>query len=210
MKILLVAATSRELEPFHRNHPDVDILITGVGLPAALYQIQRKIQQTNYDLIIQAGIAGSFLPSLTNGETVLVESDCFGDLGIYENQSFHPLHDTPLANKNEPPFTEGRLVNPHEFPFLSTMKKVKGITVNTVSEDKHLCNDRMQVFQSDIESMEGAALHYCCLMDKIPFLQIRSISNLVGERDKTKWTIQAAIDNLNETVNYIINQFQKK
>jgi futalosine hydrolase len=35
--------------------------------------------------------------------------------------------------------------------------------------------------------MEGAALHYTCLMEKIPFMQLRSISNYIAERDKSKW-----------------------
>jgi len=40
--------------------------------------------------------------------------------------------------------------------------------------------------------MEGAALHYVCLMEKIPFLQIRSISNVIGERDKSRWKLEEA------------------
>ena len=51
-----------------------------------------------------------------------------------------------------------------------------------------------------IESMEGAALHYVCTLMKIPFLQLRAISNMVGERDKTKWEIQKAIDALNHSL----------
>ena len=31
----------------------------------------------------------------------------------------------------------------------------------------------------------------------IPFLQMRSISNKVGERDKNKWKIKEAVENLN-------------
>ena len=46
--------------------------------------------------------------------------------------------------------------------------------------------------------MEGAALHYVCLMEKIPFLQIRSISNYVGERNKRNWNMKEAIANLNK------------
>ncbi len=210
MKILLVAATEMEIEPFQRNQQGIDILISGVGIPVTIYQLQKKMQQTAYDLVIQAGIAGSFDPSLVNGETVFVGSDCFGDLGIFERQSFEPLFNTALANKNDFPFSEGWLVNPNEFPFLSSMKKVKGITVNTVSEDQHVCNNRRQIFQADIESMEGAALHYCCLMEKIPFLQIRSISNLVGERDKTRWCFTEAIDNLHQKLHFFIAQIQNK
>ncbi|NMD28678.1 MAG: futalosine hydrolase, partial [Bacteroidetes bacterium] len=35
-----------------------------------------------------------------------------------------------------------------------------------------------------------------CLQKEIPFLQIRGISNYVGERDKSKWKMEEAIDNL--------------
>ena len=50
---------------------------------------------------------------------------------------------------------------------------------------------------AEIESMEWAALHYVGLMEKIPFLQIRSLSNFAGERDKGKWKIKEAIASLN-------------
>ncbi len=48
-------------------------------------------------------------------------------------------------------------------------------------------------FNPVTESMEGAALHYVCLMEKIPFLQIRSISNYIGERNKKKWDMMDSI-----------------
>jgi futalosine hydrolase len=31
--------------------------------------------------------------------------------------------------------------------------------------------------------MEGAALHFVCLQEDISFIQLRAISNFVGERD---------------------------
>jgi futalosine hydrolase len=42
--------------------------------------------------------------------------------------------------------------------------------------------------------MEGAALHYIGLSARIPFIQIRGISNLVGERNKKHWRIAEAMD----------------
>jgi futalosine hydrolase len=53
--------------------------------------------------------------------------------------------------------------------------------------------------------MEGAALHFIALHQKIPFIQLRSISNNVGERDKTKWKIKEAISNLNEELKNFID-----
>ena len=61
---------------------------------------------------------------------------------------------------------------------------------------------------SNIETMEGAALHYVCLSERIPFLQLRCVSNYVGERDKSKWALREAIMNLNiELQRLIIKHF---
>jgi futalosine hydrolase len=48
--------------------------------------------------------------------------------------------------------------------------------------------------------MEGAALHYVCLQTGVPFIQIRCISNYVGERDKSKWKFNEAFDSLTDVV----------
>ena len=45
--------------------------------------------------------------------------------------------------------------------------------------------------------MEGAALHYIGLQEKIPFLQIRSCSNYIAERNKKNWKMKDAIQQLN-------------
>ena len=73
----------------------------------------------------------------------------------------------------------------------------RGITVNKITDDKIQIKRFLEKFGADIESMEGAAFHYVCLQEKINFLQLRSISNIAGERDKTKWKMKEAISNLN-------------
>lgn len=57
--------------------------------------------------------------------------------------------------------------------------------------------------------MEGAALHYVCLIEKIPFMQIRSLSNFVGERDKSKWRMKEAITNLNKELETLLTKFTR-
>ena len=78
MQILLIAATAKEIEPFRTVNPDFDILITGVGVPATTYHLQKRLLQVGYDLVIQAGIAGTFNKDIELGQTVLVKQDCFG------------------------------------------------------------------------------------------------------------------------------------
>ena len=67
----------------------------------------------------------------------------------------------------------------------------------------------LKAFNADIETMEGAALHYVCLQENISFLQIRSVSNHVGERDKTKWKMKQAIEDLNKHLAKLINRLIK-
>ena len=107
--------------------------------------------------------------------------------------------DLKLVDDNQPPFTNRFLINPYQkLLFLSGLEQVRAITVNEISTDSKRIEWYQQNLSPAVESMEGAALHYVCLQENIPFLQIRSISNAIGERDKTKWNLPEAISKLNE------------
>ncbi|MEP6950345.1 MAG: futalosine hydrolase [Ginsengibacter sp.] len=197
MKLLVVAATGFEIKPFIENNTSADVLITGIGIPATVFQLTKQLAQKEYDLVIQAGIAGTFNNALVAGSVAMVNTDTFGDIGIVEKGKFSTLFETGLAHENDFPFSNGWLVNEHDYfrhPFLFI---AKGLTVNKIIDDEIQISRTREKFGADIESMEGAAFHYVCLQQKVKFLQLRSISNIVGERDKTKWAIKDAITNLN-------------
>jgi futalosine hydrolase len=54
--------------------------------------------------------------------------------------------------------------------------------------------------------MEGAAFHYIGIMKSIPFIQIRGISNFVGERNKKNWKIDEAILAYTKAYNSLLQQ----
>lgn len=205
MQILVIAATEPEIEPFTAVYKNIDVLITGVGVPAAIYHLLKRMHQIDYDLVIQAGIAGAFEQTLRPGQTVLVKKDSFADLGFEEKENFTPVFETGFADKNEFPFENGWLNNAGTHLVNAGLPLVNGITVNKVSDNALQKQQFIKQFKPDIETMEGAALHYVCLQENIPFLQIRSISNYVGERDKTKWKLNEAIENLNIDLIKLIN-----
>ncbi|MDD2492134.1 MAG: hypothetical protein PHV12_08105, partial [Bacteroidales bacterium] len=64
-------------------------------------------------------------------------------------------------------------------------------------------------FKPQIESMEGAAFFYVCLLEKIPFVELRSVSNEVGERDRSKWNIPLALSQLRESVKELLQSLTK-
>jgi len=206
MQILLIAATEAEIQPFSDSNAGFDVLISGIGIPSSIYHLQKRIQQVDYDLIIQAGIAGSFNKKIRPGQTVLVKQDIFGDLGMEEDNNFTSIFDSGLMNKNEFPFENGWLVNTNELLESSDLLPVKAVTVNKVSDSEIQKQQLIKQFNADIESMEGAALHYVCLQENIPFIQIRTVSNDVGERDKKKWMMNESIENLNTELQKLINK----
>ena len=57
----------------------------------------------------------------------------------------------------------------------------------------------------DIETMEGAAVFRVCNDFNIPCMQIRSVSNFVGERNKKNWNIDLAVKNLNLYLKVILS-----
>ena len=204
MPILLVAATSAELAPFaaiqneavESSKSEIATLITGVGVMACAQSVQYSIHQKRPDLMIQIGIAGSFDPAEKLGTAMIVARDRMGDLGVMEQGTFNDLYDLKLADPNEKPYTQGFLNNPMiEHPDLSSYHSCTGITVNEITTDSTRITLYRNKYQAEIETMEGAAFHYVALKNQIPFLQIRGISNHVGERNKKNWQIATALEN---------------
>jgi len=207
MYILLVAATKFEIEPTllllekpqnKFNNHNIEVLITGVGQVNTTYFLTQNLLNKKPGFVIQAGIAGTFSKQVLLGQTVLIKQDTFGDTGMEEKQHFTTLFDAGFAKKNDYPFNDGWLVNDTTklFDKLS-LHAVKGITINKISDSLFQRQQLVQHFNPAIESMEGAAFHYVCLQQKLCFIQIRGISNTVGERDKSKWAMKDAILNLN-------------
>ncbi|HEV2831093.1 MAG TPA: futalosine hydrolase [Hanamia sp.] len=206
MNVLIVAATKFEIEPFLKENNQAEILITGIGIPSTIFRLTKKLLEKNYDLVINAGIAGSFEKRFSLSEVVLVKEDTFGDIGIDEDENFRTLFETGLANENDFPNSHSWLINQNAGLEKWQLPFAKGITINKITDDILQIQKLQQKFSADIESMEGAAFHYVCLQQKINFLQVRSISNTVGERDKTKWQMKPAIANLNKELLKMISK----
>ena len=205
MKVLIVAATEFEIKPLIQAQRNVEMLITGIGSSATIYHLTKKLLTNHYDLVIQAGIAGMFAGKFTLGAVVFVKEDAFADIGIEEKGELRTIFEYGFLDKNEFPFSDGKLLNPSAILEKIPLPAATAITVNMVS-DNFIHNENFrQKYHADIECMEGAAFHYVCLQQKIDFLQIRSISNVVGERDKSRWAIDSAIRNLNSELIKIID-----
>lgn len=215
MNVLLAAATTLEIRPFLDHFRKkgferyaVDVLITGPGLMAATHSLTRQIGLKRPDLVIQAGIAGCFNKKMPLGSIVAVKREVIADEGVKEGKKFNTLFDLKLVKSNQFPYRKGWLVNPDADKLIKEngFKSVNGVTINQISTDPRQIKEYQLRYKAVVESMEGAALHYVCLQSAIPFLQLRGVSNYIGERDKSKWDFQKPIGNLN---NALITMLEK-
>ena len=214
MYILLVAATENEIRTTSDwissvkgsiNGHEVEVLITGVGSAATSYALTRQLLWRSPEMVIQAGIGGSFSDQYPPKTVAFIKEEVFADLGAFENGDFTDIFDLGLAAANNHPFTNRMLVNSHLEPWIKYgLPFVRGATINCISSTANQIEAIKNKYYPVIESMEGAALHYACLMEHIPFIQLRAVSNFVGERDKSKWKMIEAITVLNEKLRRIL------
>lgn len=213
MNCLVIAATPIEIAPFltylkkeKKFKYEIDVLITGIGLTAATYALLNQINIKKPAFIIQAGVGGCFDINIKLGTVVAIKKETIADQSVVELKTLKTLFDLKLLPQNKNPFSNGWLVNSNDILRKIKLKKVTGISVNEITTDKKKVKLYRDRFKPVIESMEGAALHYVSLMEKIPFLQIRSVSNYIAERNKQKWNMKEAVENLNKDLISILIQ----
>jgi futalosine hydrolase len=224
MQVLVVSATASEIKPllqacganaesvskfsgytFGKN--EVDILITGVGMVHTSFYLGLTLQQKQYSLAVNAGICGSFNKQIEIGEVVNVVSDYFPEIGIEDGVEFKSLFDLDFLTPDEFPYSTGKLINESIYPgeIISKLRKVSGVTINTVHGKKETIEKFVQKHPVDIESMEGAAFLFACMNIGIPCLQLRSVSNFIEQRNISNWNIPLAVRNLNDILFKIFN-----
>lgn len=194
---------SGALEHFNRQpHPGVSLswLVTGVGPIATTYALTKHLCNNEYDLVLQAGVAGSFNRDIPLGEVVFVASERYGDLGAEDHDKYIDIFDLNLLGENEFPHRNRQLPCDTDLMEPHGLRAVSGLSISTVSGNTDTIARRAHLFGCDIESMEGAAFHFVCLQMKVPFLQIRAISNYVIPRDKSQWKMKDAVIALNNWV----------
>ena len=220
MRVIITAATNGEWMPsFQKINPayagtnkrfSVGFHESGIGLLASSVSLMKMFVQETPSLIIQVGIAGCFDKKVPLGKVFAVKDDFAGDVGVMENKVWKDLFDLKLDKPNDAPYEKKSLPNPWLSQYnLLKLPTRKGVTVNTISTDKNKIDLYSGRYKATLESMEGAALHYMGRDLNIPFIQIRAVSNYVGERNKAKWNMQEAIYNLNETLLQYLDALNK-
>ena len=219
MVISICAATDLELAPLRQRlqHAPlashrVQFFTTGVGMLQSCFHIQQHLLEVKPELIIQLGIAGCFDKAIPLGSTVIIEKEYLGTLGVLENSpeqaGWQDIFDLGLENPDLAPFKTKALINTYlsTWPWLEKLglPAVSSVTVDEITTSPHRIQTLQSLYQPKVESMEGASLHYCALKYQLSFIQIRGISNYIGERNKAYWKIGPALQGAtNSTLSFL-------
>ncbi|WP_163338029.1 futalosine hydrolase [Desulfopila sp. IMCC35008] len=204
--ILVVAATEMELRPFIKemgpSGKGWETLISGVGPIETAVRLGSYLAGENrrIDSVFNFGVGGAYIPpqpqpTIPLLSVCLAEREIFGDLGICHGEKVEYFSET-LSVENV--FSLDRCLLDRVFRILETyqVESYLGtfVTVNSASGRLARGDFLRQRWNGICENMEGAAVARVCREVRIPLVEMRVISNLVEDRDPSKWLLRESCE----------------
>jgi futalosine hydrolase len=218
---LLVAATSMEVShilekgqsksdtnlTYFKISDNIDCIITGIGQYNTVKAITQHISLYGKPTsIINIGIAGTYDTSIQLKSIYKVDKDIAFDQKVITTGNIRSWQEANLPNAQTNIFNP----IPPEYENHIALAKVTGLTSDTISDSPERVTQIKEKYNSTLETMEGAACFYVANEYEIPCMQIRAVSNYVGESDKSLWKIEESIEELNRFVNENVIQLLDK
>jgi adenosylhomocysteine nucleosidase len=167
------------------------VVRAGVGKVAAAQTAQTLVLRYGVDIIIFTGVAGGINPRLHIGDIVISVDVVHHDFGQVFPESFVPFDTVGFAADSMLIAIAGKVaVNVRFEPIPAGIRGDSGMPLVVLgriatgdqfisSEAKRAWID--QTFRADCVEMEGAAVAQICAANNIPFIIIRSLSDLANE-----------------------------
>jgi futalosine hydrolase len=184
-----------------------DLIITGPSVINAAHALTIALEKNRPKIVIQVGIAGIFKESKLNiGDIAIATEERYIHTGIEAIPNYETPGDLPFALIDKVPSTKSgvyyfnndyvektfKLLSQTSLAKECNISKGLVITVSTITSTKKTATHLSKTFSPLMEAMEGAAYAHIASLYNVPFLEIRSGSNFVGERDKKKWDVPLA------------------
>ncbi|NJP67024.1 futalosine hydrolase [Streptomyces spiramenti] len=194
-RVLVVTAVEAERDAVAAGWPAVTAVAAGVGPAAAAAVTAAELTAAlargrPYGLVVSAGIGGGFAPDVPVGATAVATALIAADLGAVTADGFADV--TALgfgAVSHEPPPELVRevaaLTGAHTGPIL---------TVSTVTGTAARAAELTARHPGAVaEAMEGFGVAEAATRAGVPVLEVRTVSNAVGPRDRAAWRIPDAL-----------------
>jgi futalosine hydrolase len=186
VSVLVVCAVAAELAAL-RTRAQVDVVAVGVGPVEAALGTARALAARSYRAVINAGIAGGFRARTAVGDGIVVALEHYIELGLEDHTAFALPGGVALIRRAE---ADPALVAACENARIPAPVG-SGITsaiVTTTDARAALLEER---FGAHVESMEGFAVLRAAHAAGVPALEVRGVSNLVGDRLRSGWDFRA-------------------
>ena len=193
----------------------VKLLITGPGIANTVQALTAVIEDLRPSFIIQTGCAGAFKESgIHIGDIGIATREIDAYVGIETETGGFPLQALPFwvisqkrrKIKNSYPVNSA-LVDLTFNTLKATcadkhvgLKKGPFVTVPTITATYKTAGSLFSQYKAVMENMEGAGSAHVSMLYHIPFLEIRSASNMVGKRDMSLWDLPLSFERASEAV----------
>jgi futalosine hydrolase len=202
VSVVVLAATAGEVERL----AGLDIVLTGIGPVNTAHALTRRlVTASRPSLVIQTGVAGAYVGAgLAVGAVALASEEVYGDLGVLTPEGWKPLDEIgmPLvdafgavpARFNTFPLDPELVRRAEEACRGLVARTGRFLTLSQVTGVRAHGDVLRARFDALCESMEGAAAAHVCAIHQVPFLEVRGISNLVVDRDRSSWRLKDAAE----------------
>lgn len=193
----------------HIGNKSYDLLITGVGGFNAACALTAYLEQSRPNLIVQPGIAGVFKETgLKLGDLAIATREQYIHTGLETETiknaplSFDLIDGQPASREGIYPFDYARVSQAYKVLSREAEKEDirvgKGlfVSVSTITSSFETAALIYKNYRPVMEAMEGAACAHVAALHQIPMIEIRAASNLVGEKDRSKWDMELAVKRL--------------
>jgi futalosine hydrolase len=170
----------------------VRTVVGGVGPACAAAATAAGLAlEGRYSLVLSAGIAGGFRSRLIEqGDLVVADEIVSADLGVVRDDGFACLSSVGPPLVPSPSFVSAAVR--HAGAVAGTI-----LTLSTMTGTNARALELSTRYSRAVgEAMEGAGVAIAARRWKVPFGELRAISNPVGRYDKSTWTTERALDRL--------------
>ncbi|MGW9207683.1 futalosine hydrolase [Embleya sp. NPDC055664] len=200
MPILVITAVAAERDAVLGGSrswriPGPDVLAVGAGPAHAAAGTATALARGSYDLVVNAGIGGGFPGVAPVGSTVLATRVVAADLGAQTADGFVPIEELGFG-------TSGFEADPRLVTHVGDILRAAGVplatgpalTVSTVTGTAERAAElAARHAGAAVEGMEGFGVATAAAAHAVPMLELRTVSNAVGPRDRAAWRIPDAL-----------------
>ncbi|KHF38470.1 futalosine hydrolase [Halalkalibacter okhensis] len=200
-QVLVVTSVSAEKEAIVRGlgySSRFDVIVAGVGQAASAAVTATALAKKDYDYVINAGIAGGFEEKAEVGSLAVSTEVIAADLGAESDDGFLSLEELKLGSSIIEVEKEvvTRMCAEAMAQGISAHKGAI-LTLSTVTGTQETADSLLERFPEAVaEGMEGFGVAEAAKQNQIPVIEVRSISNKVGPRDRESWRIKEALATL--------------